>query len=228
MADEGYGLTNLLAAIQNGVGAANNLTQIVTQATVNSSSLRVQIAGLSTTVGTVTLVNTGSGLTGGPFTAIGTISLLSSVGTVQSVGSGVGLTGGPITTTGSLAVSLTTLANSLSSDVALTNTSSYFDGPSVAQGSSGVWFASGTVTFTDTATARIRAKLWDGTTIADSAESRVDTAAGNFCMSLSGILTNPSSNIKISVQDNSNTTGKILANATGSAKDSTITVMRIG
>src|SRR2546426_953355 len=40
---------------------------------------------------------------------------------------------------------LTPITNSLGADVALNNTANYFDGPSVAQGTSGTWFASGTV-----------------------------------------------------------------------------------
>src|SRR5512146_502647 len=42
------------------------------------------------------------------------------------------------------------VTNSLSGNVALNNISNFFDGPSVAQGTGGTWFASGTVTLTDT------------------------------------------------------------------------------
>jgi len=85
--------------------------------------------------GTVTTVGTGTGLTGGPITTTGTISLAntavtpgsyttanitvdaqgritaaangSGIGTVTSVGSGAGLTGGPVTSSGSLAIDYT-------------------------------------------------------------------------------------------------------------------------
>lgn len=60
---------------------------------------------------------------------------------------------------------ITPLSNSLGADVPLNNTANYFDGPSVAQGTSGTWFASGTVTCKDTAGASFFAKLWDGASV---------------------------------------------------------------
>lgn len=197
----GAGLTDILTAVQNAVTAANNLTQLLSQATVNSSSLRVQIAGVSTTTGTVTQVN-----------------------------GGYGLVGGPITASGSLAVSLTNLSNSLSSDRVLNNVTTYFDGPSVAQGTSGVWLACGTVTVADSAgVASMVARLSDGTTVVAAAESQTPGAGALLSMPLSGIFTSPSSNIRIQVLDRTNTTGKIVAtnNSTG-ALESTISVVRIG
>jgi hypothetical protein len=121
----------------------------------------------------------------------------------------------------------TPIANSLAGDVPLNNTANYFDGPSVAQGASGTWFASGTVTVTDSSIARIFAKLWDGTTVIASAEQRIDTAAGVYCLSLSGFIASPVGNIRISCRDVTNTTGKILFNDTSNSKDSTITAYRI-
>src|SRR5215469_1021265 len=44
---------------------------------------------------------------------------------------------------------LTRFMGTLGADVALNNITTYFDGPSVAQGSVGTWYASGTVTLTD-------------------------------------------------------------------------------
>lgn len=149
-------------------------------------------------------------------------------GTVTSVGSGVGLTGGPITSSGTLAVDLSKLTNSLSGDVALNNTANYFDGPSVAQGTSGTWFVSGGVTVQDTsAVAGFYAKLWDGTTVIDS--RGFDTSATNFYGSifLSGFITSPVGDIRISVRDASTTSGKIIFNRTGNSKDSSITAIRI-
>lgn len=223
MADPGSGLTNLLTAIQNGVAAANNLVQLLTQATVSSSSLRVQIAGV------VTQVNTGAGLTGGPITSTGTISLLSSIGTVTQVNSGTGLTGGPITTTGTLAVSLSTLTNSISSDVALNNTANYFDGPSVAQGTSGTWLAVGQATvLINSLGDNIFCKLWDGTTVIDSGSGGGGPVGNRAIIHLSGVLASPSSNIKISCRDPNNTTAIIKFNDSGNSKDSTVSVVRIG
>lgn len=120
------------------------------------------------------------------------------------------------------------ITNSLAADVALSNTANYFDGPSIAQGTSGTWFASGTVTLTDTAgVASWDCKLWDGTTVISSSELSNSGANRVGSISLSGFLASPAGNIRISCKDIVSTSGKILFNATGSSKDSTITAFRI-
>ncbi len=128
------------------------------------------------------------------------------------------------------AVSLTTSSNSITNDVALNNTSNYFDGPSVAQGSTGTWFASGTVTVLDTAgSAEFYAKLWDGTTVV-AASAFTTTASANTkgSIHLAGCIASPASNMRISVRDISATTGVMKANTTGAGShDSNITVVRI-
>jgi hypothetical protein len=120
------------------------------------------------------------------------------------------------------------LTNSLGADVLLNDTTKYFDGPSVAQGTSGIFFASGTVTVFDSSTAAIRAILWDGTTVIASTEMVILSTETVNPMSLSGCITNPAANIRISVKDISNTSGKILYNITGASKDSTLTVIQLG
>ena len=121
---------------------------------------------------------------------------------------------------------LSSLTNSIGADVNLNNISNYFDGPSVAQGTTGTWFASGTVTIGGTSGDTIYCKLWDGTTVISS--GRFDIASGLlFMVALSGALTTPAGNIRISCRDIINTTGKIYSNTTGNAKDSTITAFRI-
>ena len=116
---------------------------------------------------------------------------------------------------------------SLGADVLLNNASNYFDGPSVAQGTTGTWFASGTVTLVDTGGATlIYGKLWDGTTLIASGKVTVPAAGNIVTMSLSGCLSSPAGNIRISCLDNL-TTGKILFNGSGNSKDSTISAYRI-
>lgn len=148
-------------------------------------------------------------------------------GTVTSVGSGAGLTGGPITTTGSLAVSLSSMTNSLGSNVSLNNTANYFDGPSVAQGSTGTWLATGSVTLTGTAATEIYCKLWDGTTVIASGSVPVYASNARIVCALSGILASPAGNIRISCRDSNTTTSSIEFNRTGNSKDATVTVIRI-
>jgi hypothetical protein len=118
---------------------------------------------------------------------------------------------------------------SLGADVALNNVANYFDGPSVAQGSTGTWFASGTVTLVDTAgTAFFNCKLWDGTTVIASARGHGTVASQYVTVALSGYLTAPAGNLRISVNDSSATTGVMKFNISGNSHDSTITALRIG
>jgi hypothetical protein len=118
------------------------------------------------------------------------------------------------------------ITNSIGSDVNLSNTASFFDGPSIAQGTSGTWWASGQATLIDTTLATMICKLWDGTTVINSA---VATAAANsrVVIALSGFITSPAANIRISCQDGTNTTGKIIFSASGLSKDSTVSAHRI-
>lgn len=150
-------------------------------------------------------------------------------GGVSSVTCGTGLSGGIITTSGTCGVNLSTLTSSLGANVSLSNTSNFFDGPTVAQGTSGTWLASGTVTVQDTAGAsHIDCKLWDGTTVIASSRASVSSANLAVSIALSGTISSPAGNLRISCKDNASTTGSILFNAIGTSKDSTITVIRIG
>lgn len=149
-------------------------------------------------------------------------------GGVSSVTCGTGLSGGTITTSGTCAASLPTATNSLSADVLLNNTANYFDGPSMAQGTSGTWWASGSVTMQDTGSAaEIFCKLWDGTTVIASGDAFTAVSAGLISLHLSGFLASPAANIRISCRDSTNTTGKILFNRTGNSKDATISGVRL-
>ena len=123
----------------------------------------------------------------------------------------------------------TVVSNSLAADVSCSVTSAYFTGPSTAQGTAGTWLAVGTITMFDaTNNGDMNAKLWDGTTVIDSTSSRLDTANSSRSISLSGVITNPAGNIRISANAPGATTPVISANKTGNAKDSTLTVVRIG
>lgn len=122
----------------------------------------------------------------------------------------------------------TRVTNSLSGDVALNNTANFFDGPSTAQGTVGTWLASGTVTLLDTGgAAAYVVKLWDGTTIISSGAG-FSAVGSSTTISLSGYITSPAGNIRISVKDVTAVTGKIIFNTTGLSKDSTIIATRIG
>lgn len=123
----------------------------------------------------------------------------------------------------------TPTTNSLSGDVSLNNTANYFDGPSIAQGTSGTWFVSGTVTMSEASASPVfDVKLWDGTTVIASTKFYGASSGGqNYTVSLSGYLAAPAGNLRISVKDETSTGGKIVFNASGNSKDSTITAFRI-
>lgn len=174
-------------------------------------------------------------VTGTRFQATGNGSILSKSGTPQTsipgTVNGTATNGGGadsvVTVTGAQ-LSVGQLTNSLGGDVLMNNISNYFDGPSVAQGTSGTWFASGAVSFLDTAgAANITCKLWDGTTIIASGAFLTGGASFSAQVALSGYLASPAGNIRISCKDPASTNGKILFNVSGNSKDSTISTFRI-
>ena len=153
-------------------------------------------------------------------------------GTVTSVAHssnyGISVSGSPVTTSGTINtdVSLTKLTNVVASDVAINVANQYFDGPSVAQGSTGTWFVVGTVSILDTGNNINLVKLHDGTTILASFWGRGEVTASRAPITLSGIITSPAGNLRMSVQNNG-TGATIKANSSGQGKDSTIYAFRI-
>ena len=123
-------------------------------------------------------------------------------------------------------VSASRVTNSLIADVICNDTALYFDGPSVAQGTTGTWFASGTVTVGAPQGQFVYFKLWDGTTVIASAWNTLNAANHSTAVALSGYISNPAGNIRISVRDASGTT-TIYWNISGNEKDSTISAIRI-
>jgi hypothetical protein len=127
-----------------------------------------------------------------------------------------------------LRVNLSTLSSTLVADVALNNTSLYFTGPSIAQGSSGTWVVGGTVTLLDTAgVAAFIARISDGTNIYSSARLTSTGASNPTSITLFAIATNPSGNLRIEVRDSASTSGLIAFNNSGNSRDSQIWAFRI-
>lgn len=160
----------------------------------------------------------------------GSISLQAQNGTLGSPTITFPAVTGSIIVTGSAGGTIPSLTVSLGSDVVLNGTGAFFDGPSIAQGTNGTWLVSATVTLTDTSggTGAFYAKLWDGTTVIASSAVNVTTVAnGLYTLSLSGVITSPVGNLRVSCRDTATVNGKILFNATGNSKDSTITAVRI-
>lgn len=121
---------------------------------------------------------------------------------------------------------LTSSTASLGSNVALNNTSVYFDGPSVNVGTSGTWFVTANVVVADVNATSVAYKLWDGTTTVSSAEAWVPAGIG-IQTTISGIITNPAAALKISVKS-ADTAASLVFNNSGNSKDCTITAVRIG
>lgn len=158
-------------------------------------------------------------------------------GTVTSaaVAAGYGISASgtcTITTTGTctVAANLSTASNCLGANVSLNNISNYFDGPSMAQGTTGTWWASGTLTLNDTSVSasNFYCKLWDGVSVISSGNAIHNAAANNrTTITLSGFLASPAANIKISCRNVDSTSATIEFNRTGDSKDACIYGMRI-
>ena len=117
------------------------------------------------------------------------------------------------------------ITNSLGADVTMTSSNTYYTGPTVAQGSTGTWFASGQVTVTGTNGDAIVAKLWDGTTVIASAY--IGNSGVHNSIALSGFIASPAGNLRISVSNNTSGGHKIVYNDSGTGLDSTISAFRI-
>jgi len=123
---------------------------------------------------------------------------------------------------------LSVVKNSLANNVGLTNTGTYFDGPSVSNSNSGAWYASGTVTLQDTAgAAQFVCKLWDGTTIIAFATQYAGAINEEVSISLSGYLASPANGIRISCIDLTSVSGAMLYNVGGQANSSTLSAVRV-
>ncbi len=180
---------------------------------------------ITSSTGTLTITN------GKTLTSSNTLSLSGTDGSTLNIGTGGTLGTAAYTASSAYIPSGTQITNSLSGDVALNNTANYFDGPSVAQGSTGTWFASGKVMLSGAAAANFLVKLWDGATVIDSAlvqtTAGAPSAGGYVVVTLSGYIANPAGNIRISARDSTATTGIINFNTSGNGKDSTLSAFRV-
>lgn len=126
-----------------------------------------------------------------------------------------------------LLASLTSSTAALGADVLLNNIANYFDGPSITLGS-GTWLVVGTVLCSATTIpTETYSKLWDGTTVISSTSMENVNATRPVPATLSGIITNPVANVRISCRNPNTTDGKIYFNQSGNSKDSHITAVRI-
>lgn len=110
-------------------------------------------------------------------------------GTVTSVDGGYGITGGPITTSGTLAVSLSQQSAFASTDVAMTSANTWYDGPSLSL-AAGTWlvFASANVGRTGTTAGNYDLRISTGTTHYASVQQYHASVANNWAaLSCNGV-----------------------------------------
>jgi hypothetical protein len=108
----------------------------------------------------------------------------------------------------------------------LTVGGSFVDGPSIAQGSVGIWLATGTVTVGGNSAGNYNAKLYDGTTVIASTSIYIPAAGVFGSMALSGIATSPAGNLRIAV--NTDAISASIISSTGAGNASTISAIRVG
>ncbi len=151
---------------------------------------------------------------------------LNATGQFTPIGSGqIGIS--TTTTTGFLTfVTSTTTLN-----LAGASTATTLDVAFVSQGSSGTWLATAFISATDTAGASaVSFKLWDGVTIIGAGICRPPAISAFNTVSVTGVISNPVGNIKLSVNSNT-TTYQIQAGLTGNTTyfpNTAITAIRIG
>lgn len=176
---------------------------------------------ITSSTGTLTVTNAKT------LTASNTLTFSGTDGSTLNIGTGGTLASAAFTASTAYVPSNTQITNSIGSDVALNNVSNYFTGPTVAQGSTGTWFASGSVSVGGLSGDNINCKLWDGTTVMASGRAAINGGTWIVVLALSGYITSPAGNIRISCNDSSSTSGIMVFNATGNSKDSTITAFRV-
>ena len=126
-------------------------------------------------------------------------------------------------------VSMSPMTNSLGADVALNNTGTYFNGPSIAWPVGVPAFVSGHVTVGDAGSSGIfHVTLTDGSTVIDSGYISTAVNGGYEQCHLSGFILSPVGNLKFTAKSAQYNSGVIKYNASGNSKDSSITAIRIG
>ncbi len=108
-------------------------------------------------------------------------------------------------------------------------TGSFTDGPVVAQGATGTWFASGSIVLEDVTNAQnaFNVRLWDGTTVISSGTCNILSSAQQVQISLSGYLATPAGNLRISVEAANHNSAFMAFNLSGDSKDCGISAYRI-
>ena len=132
---------------------------------------------------------------------------------------------------GTLLIGGTQLSNSLGADVALNDTSKYFDGPAIALPEGGVWFVTATITVDDYSSgAHIEARITDGTNVLASTAVTLGNTTFKGTITLSAFV-NGGLTATIQAVDTTTVFGRILAKSlgggTGQSNASTMRAIRV-
>lgn len=219
------GSSTALTVATNQVESAltTGFTVTATLGTAMAAAATLAVDGLTAT-SIFTALTTASLITTGQFAAQQVCSFMFST----AVGPGTGwVVTGAVPQGASFSPPVgTSVTASLASSVGL-STGSYTDGPSVTAGSSGTWFVSGTITFSAQNQTGVLVKLWDGTTVIAATVMSNSTSGVLLPVALSGVLTSPAGNLRMSGQLSVGTgVGGISATSTTS-NASTITAIRL-
>ena len=131
-----------------------------------------------------------------------------------------------------LRVSLPSLVSYLTTPVNFTSGTTWFDGPSVAQGTVGTFLVIARASCTDSAAASpFAARITDGTNVYDTSSYFYSLVAGSFIDKIMvAIVASPAGNLKLQAQiARSATTGQLTANVQGvtAPRDTFIMAIRI-
>ena len=222
---------DIASATTTNIGAATGNYVEVTGTTTITGLGTVQ-AGTERTVrftGILTLTHNGTSLIL-PANGANITTAAGDVATFRSLGSGNWVCTEYTRASGLALVptSLTSFQNVLPGAVALNNTSAYFSGPEVAQGSTGTFLVVGTMTVVDVAgPANFDVRLTDDSTVYASARVSTYTANAGLPVTLVAVVANPAGNLRLQAVDITSTSGFIVSNFSGQGRDSVLTAIRI-
>jgi hypothetical protein len=94
----------------------------------------------------------------------------------------------------------------------------------------GTWYASGNVTLQDatSGTVLMAARLWDGSRIIDEAAANIFTTGAVVSLHLSGLISAPVGNLRISARDATTNAGNIVIAASNVSCAGVISAVRVG
>jgi hypothetical protein len=224
-----------LVFVKEGTANAGTNWQLTTSAaiTVGTTSLtyaQVGGAGSGTVTSVALTMPSDFSVSGSPVTGSGTLAVTAATQTANTVKAGptTGAAAAP-TYRALVAADIPTLnstsTNQLAADVTMTSANTYYDGPSLTL-TAGTYLLMGHVTCMITGNSgQYTAKLWDGTTVTDSAAQTQSSNTFPVSLSVYGVVSpTGSTTYKISVASGT-AAGKILAAAPTNAAGNTASTL---